>query len=66
MHETLRNLDFERIQGYKEKFRSLATQTFEEVTQSYEHDPKMLKAIEYGRKCLNRKLSELYEHNIVR
>ena len=59
MHETLRDLDFKKIQEYKKKFCDLAEEVFEEVTQSYEHDPKLLKAIEMGRKCLNQKLKLL-------
>ncbi|MDE0518736.1 MAG: type I-E CRISPR-associated protein Cse1/CasA [Bdellovibrionales bacterium] len=59
IHETLRNLDFNKIQAYKKQFCSLAKNTFKETTQSYEHDPKLLKAIEYGRKYLNRKLNTL-------
>ena len=61
IHETLRNLDFNKIQAYKKKFSDLAKNTFKETTQSYEHDPKLLKAIEYGRKYLNGNLKKLLE-----
>ncbi len=60
MHETLRTLDFQQIQKYKDKFCQLAKTTFEEVTQPYEHDPKFIKAIEKGRSHLFRKLQQQY------
>ena len=59
MHEILRTLDFDKVQEYKKQFCNLAKNTFTEVTQSYEHDPKLFKAIEHGRKYLNYKLNKL-------
>ena len=58
-HEIFRDLDFEKIQQYKQKFCNLAKKTYNELMAPYEHDPKMLKAIEAGRAVLAKKLSEM-------
>ena len=58
MRETLRRLDFEKIQEYKSKFCALAKEAFEEAVQSYEHNPKFLKAIEQGRRKLYQELAK--------
>ena len=59
IHEILRALDWDKTQVYKKQFYNLAVSTYNEVIVPYEHDPKLLKAIEIGRRLLHQKLKGL-------
>ncbi|MEW6380587.1 MAG: type I-E CRISPR-associated protein Cse1/CasA [bacterium] len=63
IHKTLRTMKWQEGERIKadllEQLSSLARQIFEEVTQSYRHDPKMIRAFALSRRSLNSALNKL-------
>lgn len=59
MHSILRNLVFEDIADYQQRFSALAEQVFEQVISPYEHEDKMLEPVLVSRQYLDNMLNKL-------
>jgi len=63
VHKILRRMDWKEAAAAKQKIAAqlfgLARQTFLDVTQPYQHEPKMLQALALGRRSLEKALKKL-------